>query len=794
MTGPDNKDFEDFTPAMESRTAVDDWLAGHDHRFGLFIGGAWTDAASAQGMDSHAPATGEKLATFSVADQSDVDEAIAAARSAQPVWWTRGGHGRAKYLYAIARLIQKHSRRFAVLESLDNGKPIRETRDIDIPLVIRHFYHHAGYAQLLQEKFPGFEPHGVAGQVIPWNFPLLMLAWKVAPALAAGNTVVLKPAEYTPLTALMFAEICMEAGLPAGVVNIVTGAGDTGAHVVSGAVDKVAFTGSTAVGKAIRRSVAGSGKALTLELGGKSPYIVFEDADQDGAVEGLVDAIWFNQGQVCCAGSRLLVQEGIADAFIAKVKTRLSRMRVGHSLDKTIDMSAIVDRVQLDRITAMVKEGEAQGATVWQPACSLPEDGIYYPPTLVTDALGDNILHVDEVFGPVLTVSTFRTQKEAIALANNSRYGLAASVWSETIGRALEVAPALKAGVVWVNGTNMFDAAAGFGGYRESGMGREGGTEGMHAYLKRADTAARTDWTPIPQAQTTAGTATDGAVDKTVKFYIGGKQARPDGGNSTAVCDHAGNTVGHVGAGNAKDVRNAVEAAVKAEGWGASAGHLRAQILYYLAENLNIRAEECAGTLSALTGVADDKATEEVTTAITRLFDAAAIADKLDGAIKSPPSQALAVQVNEPVGVLGIICPDEAPLLAPITLMAHAIAAGNRCVMIMGERYPSLMAEMYQLLETSDIPAGVVNMIAGDMHTLSTTLAKHMAVDGVWHVGDTASTAEIEDLATETMKRVWTNGGKTLDWLQGDALLTTSAIMDRAVEKKTIWIPYGDSM
>jgi aldehyde dehydrogenase (NAD+) len=364
----------------------------------------------------------------------------------------------------------------AVVESLDNGKPIRESRDIDIPLVARHFYHHAGWAQLRDQELPGYAPVGVVGQIIPWNFPLLMLAWKIAPALAMGNTLVLKPAEFTPLTALLFGELCLEAGLPSGVVNIITGDGRTGAALVDHPdVDKIAFTGSTEVGRIIRAATAGSGKKLSLELGGKSPFVVFEDADLDSVVEGVVDAIWFNQGQVCCAGSRILVHEGTAPRLVDKLRARMETLRVGSPLDKAVDIGAIVAPVQLERIEQLVAQGIKEGATLWQPSWSCPTEGLFYPPSLFTEVSPAATIAQEEIFGPVVVLITFRTHDEAVEIANNTRYGLAASIWSENINLALDMAPRIKAGTVWVNCTNMFDAAAGFGGYRESGYGREGG-------------------------------------------------------------------------------------------------------------------------------------------------------------------------------------------------------------------------------------------------------------------------------------------------------------------------------
>src|SRR5215467_13243800 len=521
----------DYGPAPEDPKETLLWLDRHGRKFGHFIDGAWRQPAQGVFFDSLDPAAGEKIASVSQGSAADIDAAVLAARKALPKWQHLSPHARARYLYALARAIQRHSRRLAVLETIDNGKPIRESRDIDIPLVVRHFYHHAGWAQLLESEFPGYTACGVVGQIIPWNFPLLMLAWKIAPAVAAGNTVVLKPAEFTPLTALAFAEICQEVGLPPGVVNIVTGDGSTGEALVKHSdVDKIAFTGSTEVGRAIRRATAQSHKRLSLELGGKSPFVIFEDADLDGAVEGLVDGIWFNQGQVCCAGSRLLVQESIAEKMIHKLQARMSTLRIGAPLDKAIDIGAIVARVQLERIDRLVKQGIAEGATCWQPEVLLPSRGLYYKPTLLSNVHPTSIVAQQEIFGPVLAAMTFRTPREAVELANNTVYGLAASIWSESINVALHVAAQLKAGVVWVNSTNMFDAACGFGGYRESGYGREGGREGLVEYLEPA-------WFHKAPAlkkkkESKGGAQADVAnpitsIDRTVKLYIGGKQARP---------------------------------------------------------------------------------------------------------------------------------------------------------------------------------------------------------------------------------------------------------------------------
>ena len=451
-----------YGPAPESDAAARAWLDSRARQFDLFINNQWTPPATGDYLPAANPARDEPLAQFADAAPADIDAAVRAARAACETWSALSPHQRARHLYAIARNIQKHARLLAVVESLDNGKPIRESRDIDVPLAARHFYHHAGWAQLLDSELRDWQPLGVVGQVIPWNFPLLMLAWKIAPALAMGNTVVIKPAPYTPLSALLFAEILAEAGLPPGVVNIVTGGDAAGAALVAHRdLDKVAFTGSTAVGREIRRVTAGTGIKLTLELGGKSPFVVYDDADRDGAIEGIVDAIFFNQGEVCCAGSRLLVQENIAEAFLSRLKGRMASLRLGDALDKGIDIGAVVDPIQRDNIDAWVQRGIDEGAAVYQAPIDAPAQGCFYPPTLLTGLEASAAAAQAEIFGPVLVAMSFRTPAEAIELANNTRYGLAASIWSENISLALETARAIKAGSIWINSSNLFDAAAG---------------------------------------------------------------------------------------------------------------------------------------------------------------------------------------------------------------------------------------------------------------------------------------------------------------------------------------------
>jgi aldehyde dehydrogenase (NAD+) len=767
-----------YGPAPESAAEALAWIAAHQGQFGQFIDGRMT--APARLFATQNPATGADLAQVSNGDAADIDAAVKSAATAQRKWAAMAPHARAKIIYALARMVQKHARLFAVLECLDNGKPIRETRDIDIPLVARHFYYHAGQAQLLGAEMPGYAPLGVVGAVIPWNFPLLMLAWKVAPALAAGNTVVLKPAEYTPLTALLFAQLATRAGLPKGVLNVVTGAGDTGAALVAHpSIAKVAFTGSTEVGRKIRQSTAGTGKALTLELGGKSPYIVFDDADIDSAIEGLVDAIWLNGGQVCCAGSRLLVQEGIADRFHAKLRRRMDGLRVGDPLDKCIDMGAIVHPVQLARISEMVAGSAGE---VYHAATPMPQ-GCYYPPTLITGLSSASPLMQEEIFGPVLVSMTFRTPDEAVQLANNTRYGLAASVWSENVNLALDIAPKLAAGVVWVNATNLFDAAAGFGGVRESGFGREGGWEGLLAYLKPAAQGK-----PLPQARVADANPTpaDG-LDRTAKLFIGGKQARPDGGYSQAILSPKGRLLGEVGIGNRKDIRNAVEAAHAAKGWRNATAHARAQVIYYIAENLSARANEFARRLNDMGGK-DGMA--EVDASISRLFTYAAWADKFDGAIKPVPLRGAALALNSPVGVIGAICPDESPLLGLVSLMAPAIAMGNTCVLVPSQISPLAATDFYQVLETSDLPAGVVNIVTGPHADLAKSLAGHMDVDAVWSFSSSPISQMIEAESAGNLKRTWVNNARATDWYAPAA--EGRAFLRAATEVKTVWIPFGE--
>jgi len=849
----------DYGPAPEDPKEALAWLDAHHRRFTHFINGQWHPPAENKFFDTSDPSTTEKIADIAQGSAQDIDAAVRAARAALRAWQALTPHARARYLYALARQIQKHSRRLAVLETLDNGKPIRESRDIDIPLVARHFYHHAGWAQLVADEFPGYSPCGVVGQIIPWNFPLLMLAWKIAPALATGNTVVLKPAEFTPLTALAFAEICQEIDLPPGVVNIVTGDGSTGEALVAHPdVDKIAFTGSTEVGRAIRKATASSHKKLSLELGGKSPFIIFEDADLDSAVEGLVDGIWFNQGQVCCAGSRLLMQESIAEPLIAKICDRMNTLRIGPPLDKSIDIGAIVARVQLERIQRLVSQGVAEGATCWQPQIPIPSRGLYFPPTLLHNVHPTSVVAQQEIFGPVLAAMTFRTPAEAVELANNSVYGLAACVWSESINVSLHIAAQIKAGVVWVNCTNLFDASCGFGGYRESGYGREGGREGLLEYLEptwfktapqlqrpplaidqlpdnvsvmpspekanddfsassRLATASRErenddastvslssaspDASPASMSSRPAGRAparpaAEGSafsstpeIDRTVKLFIAGKQARPDSGYSFPVHSADGRLLGEAPLGNRKDIRNAVEAARKATAWPKATAHTRAQVLFYLAENLSQRREEIAQRLGEAVG--KNEAHAEVSTSIERIFFYAAWADKFDGAVHNPPFRNVTLAMHEPVGTIGIRCPSEAPLLGFVSTVMPALAMGNTAVAIPSEIYPLIAGDLYSLFETSDLPAGAINLVTGRPNELLKTLAEHDGLDALWCFAEAATCAAAKALSIGNLKQTFTNEGRALDWFNPQQA-QGQHFLHHATQIKNIWVPYGE--
>ena len=747
-----------YGPAPEDAKEVNKWIANLDKPNHLYINGKWVKSKSTKTIQSINPANNSKLFTLAVANKTDVNAAVLAAKKAFPKWLSLSPIRRSKYMYALARLIQKHSRFLAVLETIDNGKPIRETRDIDIPLVARHFYYHAGWAAKLNKQ--NLNPIGVVGQIIPWNFPLLMLSWKIAPAIACGNTVVLKPAEFTSLTALFFAEICQKAGIPNGVINIVTGDGTTGELITHHPdIKKIAFTGSTEVGKKIIQSTAVAEKKLTMELGGKSPFIVFEDADLDSAVEGVVDAIWFNQGQVCCAGSRLLVQESIEKKFIKKLKNRMEKLRVGNPLDKSIDIGAIVAPVQLKKIRQIVNKGKKEGSKLWQPSWACPKDGLFFPPSLFTNVSPASYIAQVEIFGPVLSSLTFRTPREAVAIANNTPYGLAASIWSENINLALDIAPKIKAGVVWINSTNLFDASCGFGGYKESGFGREGGSEGIRAYTN----------INIPQKKKISSRNIKRkinipTIDQTPKLYIGGKQKRPDSGYSFPFYSHNNKFICDIGRSNRKDVRNSVEAASKAFSNQLS-NYNRSQILFYLAENLSQRKDTFTDLLINISGLNHIDAKREFDLSCERIFYYASMADKFEGLIHNPPLRGLTMAVKEPIGVITSILDDNQPLLSLSTVMSSVFANGNTNIIVPSEKTALIATLMYQVFDTSDVPAGYINILTAKQNELNLTLAQHENIDGIWAFsGDAKTRSSIIKETAFNLKRFWCPTNNNIDW------------------------------
>ena len=773
-----------YGPAPEDDKDVLKWIKNLSSPNRIYINGKWTLSKSSKTLQAINPSTNSKLFKLVVSSKKDVDSAVIAANKAYPKWSKLSSYKRSQYLYALARLIQKHARFLSVLESIDNGKPIRETRDIDIPLVARHFYYHAGWAAKSKDSVKSL---GVVGQIIPWNFPLLMLAWKIAPAIACGNTVVLKPAEYTSLTAIFFAELCMKAKLPNGVINIVTGDGSTGQHITNHPlVKKIAFTGSTEVGKKIIASTSNTNKKLTMELGGKSPFIVFEDADLDSAVEGVVDAIWFNQGQVCCAGSRLLIQESIEKKFIKKLKQRMEKLRVGNPLDKSIDIGAIVAPVQLKKIDSLVKKGVKEGAKLWQPSWSCPKEGLFYPPSLFTNVTPASYIAQIEIFGPVLTSLTFRTPSEAVAIANNTPYGLAASIWSENINLALDVAPKVKAGVIWINSTNLFDAACGFGGFKESGFGREGGSEGIRAYTKINLPVVRGSKKTNNKIKISLP-----MIDRTPKLYIGGKQKRPDGGysfplnavNNSFICD--------IAQANRKDVRDSVEIAAKSFAKQLS-NFNRSQILFYLAENLQQREKTFVDLLVALCGSSPVNASKEFSQSCERLFYYAAMADKFEGNVHNPPMRGLTLAMKEPLGVMTSILSNDSPLLNLVTVMGSVFSTGNTNIIVPGQKTSLIATELYQVLDTSDVPGGYVNILTAKENELNKTLSQHENIEGIWYFGaDSAQRSEIVKNTTSNIKRYWCPEEKHLDWANVSEEFLNEFLY-QSTQVKNIWIPYGE--
>ncbi len=774
-----------YGPAPEDSKDVMRWIQELDRPNKLYINGTWIKSNSNKKLNIINPSNNKKLATLAISNKKDVNLSVSSAKKAFNKWSKISPLSRSKYLYALARLIQKHSRFLAVLETIDNGKPIRETRDIDIPLVARHFYYHAGWAAKMNDKTSN--PIGVVGQIIPWNFPLLMLSWKIAPAIAAGNTVVLKPAEFTSLSALYFAELCQKAGIPKGVINIITGDGSTGELITNHSeIKKIAFTGSTEVGKKIIQSTASAEKKLTMELGGKSPFIVFEDADLDSAVEGVVDAIWFNQGQVCCAGSRLLIQESIEKKFVTKLKNRMEKLRIGNPLDKSIDIGAIVAPVQLKKIKQIVKKGEKEGSSLWQPKWACPKDGLFYPPSIFTNVSPSSFIAQVEIFGPVLTVLNFRKPSEAVNIANNTPYGLAASIWSENINLALDIAPKIKAGVIWINSTNLFDASVGFGGYKESGFGREGGIEGIRSYRE----INLPEITPKKIKKNNIKLKLP-KIDTTPKLYIGGKQKRPDSGYSFSQFSYDDQFICDIGRANRKDVRDCVEAASKSLSKQPN-NFNRSQLLFYLAENLFQRKTTFVDLLKNITGISKANAEKEFELSCERIFYFASMSDKFEGNIHNPPMRGLTLAVKEPVGVVASILNNYQPLLSLSTVISSLFATGNASIIVPAEQSSLIATSLYQVFETSDIPQGYINILTAKDNELNSTLAQHENIDGIWCFSSTTNVRSqiIKDTAYN-LKRYWCPKNKNINWKESSKEFLIE-FLHNGSQVKNIWIPYGE--
>jgi aldehyde dehydrogenase (NAD+) len=771
----------EYSPAPESTDVVS--IAD---TYGLYIDGEQRDPLSGEHTKTINPATEEVLAAVAVAGEDDVARAVEAARASLQVWSGVDPRDRAKYLFRIARVMQERSRELAVLETMNGGKPIRESRDVDVPLAAAHFFYYAGWADKLDYAFAGrsARPVGVCAQVIPWNFPLLMLAWKIAPALAAGNTVVLKPAETTPLTALAFASMCDQVGLPPGVVNIVTGAGETGAALVRADVDKVAFTGSTAVGKEIQAALAGTGKRLTLELGGKAANVIFEDAPLDQAVEGIVNGIFFNQGHVCCAGSRLLVQESVAERVLAKLKRRLELLRVGDPLDKNTDVGAINSRAQLDRITRLVGVGVDEGAELYQASCELPEHGFWYPPTLFTGVSQSHRIAQEEIFGPVLSVMTFRTPDEAVEKANNTPYGLSAGVWTEKGSRILWLADRMRAGVVWANTFNRFDPTSPFGGYKESGFGREGGLHGLAPYvqLDAPRDASAAPRSADPAVDQPAPRNRRLAVPKTYKLFIGGRFPRSESNRTYAVSGRDGAWLANAVRASRKDVRDAVQAARGSlSGWASLTAYNRGQVLYRVAEMMEGRKAELAEEVRRAEG--DDG--EQVDAAIDAWVFYAGLSDKLAqtfGGLNPVAGPYFNLTVPEPTGVTGIVAPSTPSLLGLSARLAPALCGGNTVVALVSEAHPLVALTLAECLATADVPGGAVNLLTGRAAELVPVLSSHGDVDAldVSGVGQ-EDLAEVEASAARNVKRVVRAAGP------GGGPYEAAAFM----EYKTVWHPKG---
>ncbi|XP_005094794.1 aldehyde dehydrogenase family 16 member A1 [Aplysia californica] len=794
-----------YGSAAESESVARLWLDKHNKCFGQFVNGTWNKTEGRATVDVKKPTTGEKLATVLKANDEDIAFAADNSKQAFKSWSELSGHARAQHLYSIARNLQKHQSLLAVVEAVSSGQPTRETRGLSAPAAIRYFYHNAGWAGLMEEQMRGWKPYGVIAIVVPAWLPLVQMAGKVASALAMGNTVLVIPPASDPLSCLLLADICSQAGLPAGVLNVVTGA-DVMRVAAKDGLDKIVFAGSASEGKALRQMTAGSGKDLSLEMFGRSSVLVFEGADLDSAVEGIVEAAFFNSGQTFYTGSRLLIQETVYKAFVQKLKARIYKLTVGDNLDKNVDQGPLLDDQTFSCVASLVERAKAEGAEVVQ-ACDLSTvRQNSFPPTLITNVQTSSEIYLKEVLGPIVVAVPFRTVKESVTIANHTPFGLAASVWTEDLTVALEVAALLQVSTVWVNGHHMYDAASGTGASKASGFGRTGGKEGLYEYVKpswqnrlifdgEVDKKFGSASSPnlLPGAQVASGGSSgDGpGVDKTYKLFYGGGQKRPDSGASRPVLNRGGTVVGYVPDGGRKDIRNAVEAAVKAVGsWSKKEGHGRAQIMYYLAENLESHKEEYAALLSTMTGQELSSSAQEVQQAVQRLFYWAAYCDKYGGDLQETPFSGFTVKRHESVGTIGIVCPDEAPLLSFISLMAPAISRGNPVIAVPSGKYPMAALGFQQILETSDVPAGVVNILTGDSDVLARALAEHHDISAVWYFGSEAGSRYMEFASAGNFKRTWVNYGVSRDFSspeQGQG----PEFLYQATASKCIWLPMG---
>ncbi|RUS76934.1 hypothetical protein EGW08_015307 [Elysia chlorotica] len=804
-------DTLEYGPALEGEAIVKQWLEKHNHNFGHFINGEWQRPVDRDNIPSKKPSTGETLANTLEATEGDVQIAVAAAEAAYKTWGKISPFSRAKFLYSIARNLQKHQSLLALVEAVDSGMPSKESRTTGVPAIIRQFYHHAGWAQVLPEEMQGWTSLGIVAVFPGWMSPLVQLAQRVAPALAAGNTVVVMPSSHTRLSALLFADICSQAGLPAGVFSVVTGS-TPGLLASHPAVSAVTLAGNTLEGRAMRQLIAGSGKKLSMELTGHCPILVFEEADLDSAVENIVMAAFSNSGQNTYSASRLLVQEPVYSRLVEKLKVRMTKLVVGDNLDKNKDQGPLCDPAAVIRLNQLVQEAQAEGAHIFHPS-ALPS-GVHdcFPPTLVTGAQTSSQIYIEEPCGPVLVVIPFRTEKEAISIANHGVSGTAAGVWTENVNVALEVASLLQVATVWINTYGLLDAASGAGGLKASGFGRSGGKEGLYSYMRpswqqpvrttnsevdldKFGASSRSDLLPSPAPVDTLKAGDNPNIDKTYKLFYGGGQKRPDSGASLPVLSQTGSVLAHVPDGGKKDVRNAVEAAVKAApGWSKKDGHGRSQILYYLAENLLSRSSDFIQLLSSASGDGNqDQAKTEVELAIQRLFHWAAYCDKFGGSVQENTLYGLTWKVHHSLGAIGIVCPDDFPFLAFVSLIAPAIARGNAVVAVPSGQFPLAALAFHQILETSDVPAGVVNIITGDRNVLTRTLAQHQDIASVWYFGSGEAGSTFVEAAASggNMKRTWVNYGRPRNFLdqeqgQGQEFLVESTTV------KNVWLPMGD--